>query len=50
MDAKYITLTKENLDKEGLVIYYTNRCPFTDYYVNGSLWTLAQEKSIPLTI
>lgn len=36
--------------KEGLVVYYTNRCPFTDYYVNGSLWTLAQEKNIPLTI
>lgn len=36
--------------KEGLVIYYTNRCPFTDYYVNGSLWVLAQEKNIPLKI
>ncbi len=36
--------------KEGLVVYYTNRCPFTDYYVNGSLWVLAQEKNIPLTI
>lgn len=36
--------------KEGLVVYYTNRCPFTDYYVNGSLWALAQENNIPLTI
>lgn len=36
--------------KEGLVVYYTNRCPFTDYYVNGSLWVLAQEKNIPLKI
>lgn len=36
--------------KEGLVVYYTNRFPFTDYYVNGSLWTLAQEKNTPLTI
>lgn len=34
--------------KRGLVIYYTNRCPFTDYYVNGSLWVLAQENNIPL--
>lgn len=24
-------------EKNGLVVYYTNRCPFTDYYVNGSL-------------
>lgn len=36
--------------KTGLVVYYTNRCPFTDYYVNGSLWVLAQEKNIPLKI
>ena len=37
-------------EKNGLVIYYTNRCPFTDYYVNGSLWVLAQENNIPLKI
>lgn len=42
--------TGECEHKEGLVVYYTNRCPFTDYYVNGSLWVLAQEKNIPLTI
>lgn len=36
--------------QEGLVVYYTSRCPFTDYYVNGSLQVLAQEKNIPLTI
>lgn len=37
-------------EKNGLVVYYTNRCPFTDYYVNGSLWLLAQEHNIPLKI
>jgi len=37
-------------DREGLVVYYTNRCPFTDYYVNGSLRLLAQEHNIPLKI
>lgn len=42
--------TGECEHKDGLVVYYTNRCPFTDYYVNGSLWVLAQEKNIPLTI
>lgn len=36
--------------QEGLVVYYTSRCPFTDFYVNGSLWVLAQENSIPLKI
>lgn len=42
--------TGESEHKEGFLVYYTNRCPFTDYYVNGSLWVLAQEKNIPLTI
>ena len=37
-------------DKTGLVVYYSARCPFTDYYVNGSLWVLAQEHNIPLKI
>lgn len=42
--------TGECEQKEGLVVYYTNRCPFTDYYVNGSLWVLAQENNIPLKV
>lgn len=42
--------TGECEEKNGLVVYYTNRCPFTDYYVNGSLWLLAQEHNIPLKI
>lgn len=40
----------ECLEKNGLVAYYTHRCPYTDYYVNGSLCTLAQEHKIPLKI
>lgn len=37
-------------EKEGLVAYYTNRCPFTEYYVRGSLFCVAQSKGIPLKI
>lgn len=37
-------------DKKGLVVYYTNRCPFTEYYVRGVLWLLAEENGIPLKI
>lgn len=37
-------------EKNGLVVYYTNRCPFTEYYVNGTLPLLAQEHNIPLKI
>ncbi|MZK05330.1 GNAT family N-acetyltransferase, partial [Enterobacter hormaechei] len=29
---------------------YSSRCPYTDYYVNGMLRVLAQEKSIPLKV
>ncbi len=37
-------------DKQGLVAYYSSRCPYTDYYVNGMLRVLAQEKDIPLKV
>ena len=36
-------------DKLGIVAYYSNRCPYTDYYVNGVLRVLAQEINIPLS-
>ena len=37
-------------DKQGMVAYYSNRCPYTDYYVDGMLRVLAQEKNIPLKV
>ncbi len=37
-------------DKQGLVVYYSNRCPFTDYYVNGMLQVIAGTRNIPLKI
>lgn len=37
-------------DKQGFVVYYSNRCPYTDYYVDGMLRVLAQEKNIPLKV
>jgi len=40
----------ECLDKEGLVVYYSNRCPFTEYHVNVSLKELARTRNIPLKI
>lgn len=36
--------------KEGLSIYYTNACPFTEYYVNTELKKVAENKGVPLTI
>ena len=37
-------------DKLGIVAYYSNRCLYTDYYVNGVLRVLAQEINIPLKV
>lgn len=44
------TLTGECPEKEGLVVYYTNRCPFTETLVNISLKEVALSKNIPLKI
>jgi N-acetylglutamate synthase-like GNAT family acetyltransferase len=42
--------TGECLDKNGLVVYYTNRCPFTEYYVNNELVKTAKKRKLSLKI
>ena len=37
-------------DKNGLVVYYTNRCPFCEYYVREVLVETAARRSLPLKI
>jgi predicted GNAT family acetyltransferase len=37
-------------EKVGLVAYYTNRCPFTEYNVNEELTKSAKKRKIPLKI
>ena len=37
-------------EKRGLVAYYSNRCPFTEYHVNDALVATARERGIPLKI
>jgi GNAT superfamily N-acetyltransferase len=37
-------------DKNGLVVYYTNRCPFTEYHVHTELTKAAEKRNIPLKI
>ena len=34
-------------EKTGLVVYCTNRCPFTEYHVCNSLVNIAKNKHIP---
>lgn len=37
-------------DKTGIVAYYSNRCPFTEYHINNSLKAAAAKNNIPLKI
>ncbi|WP_346882546.1 YoaP domain-containing protein [uncultured Algibacter sp.] len=37
-------------DKKGITAYYSNTCPFTEYYTNKLLREYAAKKKIPLTI
>ena len=47
---KACTKSGECEEKNGLVVYFTNRCPYTEYHVLGSLADVAQSKGIPLKI
>jgi GNAT superfamily N-acetyltransferase len=37
-------------EKNGLVVYYTNRCPFSEYYVNTELIKTAENRKLPLKL
>ena len=37
-------------EKNGLVVYYFNRCPFTEYYVNTELAKTAENKKLSLQL
>ncbi|MDX9865658.1 MAG: GNAT family N-acetyltransferase [Anaerolineaceae bacterium] len=37
-------------DQEGLVVYYSNRCPYAEYHVTESLVETAQKRNLPLKI
>ena len=40
----------ETDNKEGITAYYSNSCPFTDFYTNQWLRDYAKSKNIPVTI
>ena len=35
---------------KGLAVYYTNACPFNEYYVNTELVRVANEKGVPIKV
>lgn len=47
---KDCVLTGECPNKNGLTVYYTNRCPYTEYYIINSLKETAEKRNIPLEI
>lgn len=42
--------TGECPDKEGVVVYYSNRCPFTEYHICNSLKETVQNRKLPLKV
>jgi len=47
---KESVISGECPDKNGLVVYYSNRCPYSEYHVKTSLMETAQKRKIPLKI
>ncbi|MDL2314805.1 N-acetyltransferase [Bacteroidales bacterium OttesenSCG-928-C19] len=47
---KACTKTNEIEDKNGLVVYYSNRCPFAEYHVRTSMPESANKRNIPLKV
>ncbi len=43
-------LAEGNVQKNGLVVYYSNRCPFSEYHVTTSLTETAEKRKLPLKI
>lgn len=37
-------------EKKGLVVYYSNRCPFSEYHVTTSMMETAEKRKLPLKI
>lgn len=40
----------ESPKEKGIVVYYTNRCPYSEYHVTNSLVEIAKKRNIPLKI
>ncbi|UOY08295.1 N-acetyltransferase [Muricauda sp. SCSIO 64092] len=37
-------------DKEGIVVYYSNRCPFAEFHAKNSLVETAEKRNLPLKV
>ncbi len=41
---------EDTVKKNGLVVYYSNRCPYSEYHVTTSLTETAEKRKLPLEI
>lgn len=37
-------------EKNGITVYYSNRCPFTEFYVKNLMMKTAEKRKLPLKI
>lgn len=49
-EFKEAVISGECPDKVGLVAYYSNRCPFSEYHVTTSLTETAEKRKLPLKL
>lgn len=47
---KESVISSECSDKDGIVVYYSNRCPFTEFHAKTSLVETATKRNIPYKI
>ncbi|WP_020531826.1 GNAT family N-acetyltransferase [Flexithrix dorotheae] len=40
----------EQVNQKGIVVYYSNRCPFSEFHVRNSLIETAEKRNLPLEI
>lgn len=43
-------LSGQCMQKEGVTVYYSNRCPFTEFHIQNSLIESVTKRNIPLTV
>lgn len=51
-NPKFANSIKNNhlIEQNGIVVYYSNRCPFTEYYIKTQLQETANNRNLPLKI
>lgn len=47
---KHSVASPNAIPQKGITVYYSNRCPFTEFHVHTSLSETAQKRNIPLNI